>query len=73
MGIAGLLNRVGSAYERFQREGKGFLNRIWGGSKEGNPLKDLEIQVEIYGKLVDFDQNLRSLEVEYLEHLKKVG
>jgi hypothetical protein len=72
MAVAVLLNKVGNAYGKYEKARKGFLNKIWSSFVDSNPLKDIEVQSEIYQKLYDFDQNLRSLELAYLDNLKKV-
>jgi hypothetical protein len=72
MAVAVLLNKVGNAYGKYEKTRKGFLNKIWSSFVDSNPLKDIEVQSEIYEKLYDFDQNLRSLELAYLDNLKKV-
>jgi hypothetical protein len=72
MAVAVLLNKVGNAYGKYEKARKGFLNKIWSSFVYSNPLKDIEVQSEIYEKLYDFDQNLRSLELAYLDNLKKV-
>jgi hypothetical protein len=48
-------------------------SKSWGSFVDPNPINDVELLAELYEKIKDFDQNLRSLEEAYIENLKYVS
>jgi len=71
--LASFLKKLGEGHHKAQEEAEGFFYKIWSTSAGSDPLTNVEVQADLYQKLVDFDQNLRSLETAYLDNLKQVN
>ncbi|CAI2384291.1 unnamed protein product [Moneuplotes crassus] len=72
MNIQNFLCKIDDACRKYEKATKGFFKKFWNKIKDDNPIEDPDLQISLYEKLCDFDQNLRSLELAYVHNLKKV-
>jgi hypothetical protein len=72
MNLVNLLNKINLACKNYEKTTKGFFKKLWTSIVDTNPINDVELHYSLYEKLIDFDQNFRSLELAYIQNIKKV-
>ena len=70
--LVSLLQKVCTVHKRFERNSSGFFNKLWNNTTDSNPINDYKFQSDLFQKLNDLDQNIRSIEESYILNLKKV-
>lgn len=73
MNLVNFLNKINLACKNYEKTTQGFFTKLWSSIVvDTNPIKDIEFHLSLYEKLKDFDQNFRSLEIAYIQNIKKV-
>lgn len=73
MNLVNFLNKINLAWKNYEKTNQGFFTKLWTSiALDTNPINDIEFHLSLYEKIRDFDQNFRSLEIAYIQNIKKV-